>query len=186
MISYRHFLSSGAFLEGLASNWQAAVLQLGSLIVFSAFLYQRGAPHSRDPAGVRQNTAAQYAGTSVWFYRYSLSLAFLLLFVLALSLHIVFGTRGYNEERELDGPVPDLDRGISAFSQILVDDPANLAGGISGDRDLCRAHHLSPSGGGAGIEAGRVAKRNNWRGEQVIGAPQRIAEGSARAGQGRT
>ena len=49
LIGYWHFLSTGAFLEGLASNWQAAVLQLGSLIVFSSFLYQRSAPHSRDP-----------------------------------------------------------------------------------------------------------------------------------------
>jgi len=28
----------------MASNWQAAVLQLGSLVLFSRFLYQRGAP----------------------------------------------------------------------------------------------------------------------------------------------
>ena len=48
-VGYWDYLSTGAFLEGLASNWQAAVLQLGSLIVFSRFLYQRGAPHSRDP-----------------------------------------------------------------------------------------------------------------------------------------
>jgi hypothetical protein len=39
--------------EGLASNWQAAFLQLASLIVFSGFLYQRGAPHSRDPLKVK-------------------------------------------------------------------------------------------------------------------------------------
>jgi hypothetical protein len=60
LISYRHFLSTGAFLEGLASNWQAAVLQLGSLIAFSAFFYQRGAPHSRDPvAAKRKHTRRQ-------------------------------------------------------------------------------------------------------------------------------
>ena len=35
---YWDFLATGAFLEGLASNWQAAVLQLGSLIVFSSSL----------------------------------------------------------------------------------------------------------------------------------------------------
>ena len=46
-VGYWHNLSTGTFLEGLATNWQAAFLQLGSLIVFSGFLYQRGAPHSR-------------------------------------------------------------------------------------------------------------------------------------------
>ena len=45
-IGFWNYLSTGSFWEGLASNWQAAVLQLGSLIVFSSFLYQRGAPHS--------------------------------------------------------------------------------------------------------------------------------------------
>jgi hypothetical protein len=105
LISYRHFLSTGAFWEGLASNWHAAVLQLGSLIVFSAFLYQRGAPHSRDPVAVKRKHTRQSRSFS-WFYRNSLSLAFLLLFALALVLHIVFGTRGYNEERELMGQSP--------------------------------------------------------------------------------
>ena len=105
LISYRHFLSTGAFWEGLASNWQAAVLQLGSLIVFSAFLYQRGAPHSRDPVAVKRKHTRQSRSFS-WFYRNSLSLAFLLLFALALVLHIVFGTHGYNEERELMGQSP--------------------------------------------------------------------------------
>jgi hypothetical protein len=105
LISYRHFLSTGAFWEGLASNWQAAVLQLGSLIVFSAFLYQRGAPHSRDPVGLKRKRTRRSRSFS-WFYRNSLSLAFLLLFVLALALHIFFGTRGYNEERQLMNESP--------------------------------------------------------------------------------
>ena len=48
-VGYWDNLFTGTFLEGLASNWQAAFLQLASLIVFSGFLYQRGAPHSRDP-----------------------------------------------------------------------------------------------------------------------------------------
>ena len=60
-VGYWRFLSTGAFLEGLASNWQAAVLQLGSLIVFSSFLFS-AAPHSRDPrkrARRRRTYAAQ-------------------------------------------------------------------------------------------------------------------------------
>ncbi|MGB8472475.1 MAG: DUF6766 family protein [Candidatus Acidiferrum sp.] len=100
-IGYLHFLSTGAFLEGLVSNWQAAVLQLGSLVVFTGFLYQRGAPHSRDPGTANHKQTRHKAGRSPWFYKYSLSLAFLLLFVLALALHVVFGARGYNEERLL-------------------------------------------------------------------------------------
>ncbi len=48
-VGYWHNLFTGTFLEGVATNWQAAFLQLASLIVFNGFLYQRGAPHSRDP-----------------------------------------------------------------------------------------------------------------------------------------
>lgn len=106
LIGYRHFLSTGVFWEGLASNWQAAVLQLGSLIVLSAILYQRGAPHSRDPAGAKHKPTGGRSRRFSWVYRNSLSLVFVLLFLLALGLHIVFGTRGYNEARGLLGQAP--------------------------------------------------------------------------------
>lgn len=65
------------------------------------------------------------------------------------------------------GPVAVLYRGIPPFCQIWGDNPASLAGRISSDRALCRAHHLSASAGLVGIEAGRIKQRNDWRGEQV-------------------
>lgn len=105
-VGYRQFLATGTFLEGLASNWQAAVLQLGSLILFSSFLYQRGAPHSRDPRVAKRKQRRRKAGRFIWFYSHSLFLAFLLLFVLALALHIVFGAHAYNEERSLASQPP--------------------------------------------------------------------------------
>ena len=103
-VSYWVNLSTGAFLEGLATNWQAAFLQLASLVLFSGFLYQRGAPHSRDPlkATSRKKTRKD-ARRFTWVYRNSFFLAFLLLFVVSLSLHIVFGAKAYNEERALTG-----------------------------------------------------------------------------------
>jgi hypothetical protein len=104
VIGYWRNLSSGTFLAGLATNWQAAFLQLASLIVFSGFLYQRGAPHSRNPfkAKSRQKQREE-AGRFTWLYRHSLFLAFLLLFVLTLALDVAVGTKAYNEERALAG-----------------------------------------------------------------------------------
>ena len=100
-IGYWRYLSSGTFLEGLASNWQAAVLQLASLIVFSGFLYQRGAPHSRDPRKAKRIPIwREFRGIS-WLYRNSLFLAFSLMFVLALTMHVLVGRSAYNEERML-------------------------------------------------------------------------------------
>jgi hypothetical protein len=101
VIAYWRFLRTGVFLEGLASNWQTAVLQLGSLIIFGAFLYQRGAPHSRNPRKTQHKQTRLQISRFSWLYRNSLSMAFLALFLIALSLHIVFGTQAYNEARAL-------------------------------------------------------------------------------------
>jgi hypothetical protein len=43
------YVHTGVFLQGIFSNWQAAILQLGTLIVFAVFLRQRGAAHSLQP-----------------------------------------------------------------------------------------------------------------------------------------
>lgn len=103
-VGYWHNLSTGTFLEGLATNWQAAFLQLASLIVFSGFLYQRGAPHSRDPLKPKsKRTRNEEAARFGWLYRNSLFLAFVVLFVLSLTLDVVVGDKAYNEERALAG-----------------------------------------------------------------------------------
>ena len=102
------FSVTGSFLDGLASNWQAAVLQLGSLVLFSSFLYQRGAPHSLDPRKAKHQQRLLKAGRFTWSYRHSLVLAFLLLFLFSLALHVVFGAKAYNEQRSLAGQSPSL------------------------------------------------------------------------------
>lgn len=48
-IGYGVYLVSGDFLDASFVNWQAAILQLGFLIVFAEFLRQKGAFHSRKP-----------------------------------------------------------------------------------------------------------------------------------------
>jgi hypothetical protein len=117
-VGYWHDLCASSFLEGLASNWQAAFLQLASLVVFSGFLYQRGAPHSRDPSTTKdQQKRRDEAAHFTWFFRHSFLLSLLLLFVLALTLHVVVGASAYNEERALAHrpPISNLCRGVSAF-----------------------------------------------------------------------
>ncbi len=105
-IGYFAYLGTGNFLAGLFSNWQAAVLQLGCLIVFAAIFHQKGASHSlrlrHDPSLDRR----QGAGQASWLYRNSLSLAFALLFALAFLGHLVFGTKAYNETLALSDQSP--------------------------------------------------------------------------------
>ncbi|TAL87055.1 MAG: hypothetical protein EPN74_02790 [Rhodanobacter sp.] len=107
LIGYWHNLVSSSFLEGLASNWQAAFLQLATLIVFSSIFYQRGAPHSRDPdKGNDQRKRREEATRFSWLYRHSLSVVFVLLFGLSLALHAWFGANTYNAQRALAGQSP--------------------------------------------------------------------------------
>ena len=42
------YLDTGNFLNGIFSNWQAAILQLAVLITFNSVLRQKGATHSRN------------------------------------------------------------------------------------------------------------------------------------------
>jgi len=48
-VGYWRYVRTGNFLEGVFANWQAAILQLGSLIIFGIFLRERGAAHSLKP-----------------------------------------------------------------------------------------------------------------------------------------
>ena len=98
---WRNFFSS-SYLQELASNWQAAFLQLTSLIVFSVFLYQRGAPHSRDPDKHKNKRKKREEDSRFsWLFRNSLSIAFVLLFVVTLAFHMVSGALSFNEQLAL-------------------------------------------------------------------------------------
>lgn len=50
-VRYWPYLGTGDFLDGIFSNWQAAILQLACLILFSGVLRQRGASHSLKADG---------------------------------------------------------------------------------------------------------------------------------------
>jgi hypothetical protein len=139
--------------------------------VTAGFLYQCGAPHSRDPRKTKsKQKRREEADRFTWLYRNSLFLAFVLLFVFSLTLHIVFGANAYNEERALIGQPPIS---IAAFllSAKFWSSTLQTWQVESRDRTLCRAQYLSASAGPGGIEAGRIEERNNRRGGQVNDMP---------------
>jgi len=96
-VGYWHNLCSNTYINGLASNWQAAFLQLAALILFSGYFFQRGAPHSRNPQKIKSKHFEKGKRFS-WLYRNSLSVAFLLLFIVSLVIYIISGHHAYNEE----------------------------------------------------------------------------------------
>ena len=104
------FLASGTFLDGMMSNWQAAILQLTVLVSFSSVLRQKGAAHSRKPVNEELPNEAhsdkfrQKPGSAERFnrlYNNSLSVTLLGLFVLLFLLHSFFGWKFYNENQDL-------------------------------------------------------------------------------------
>ena len=127
-IGFGSYLTTGDFLNGVFSNWQAAILQLAVLIGFSSVLRQRGAAHSRKPddeksatdrkkdgerqqkerhAPTKLSTNLQIDPTNKnWLYNNSLSLAMFSLFILLFVAHWLTGVMKYNEDQALRGLQP--------------------------------------------------------------------------------
>jgi hypothetical protein len=99
------YLGTGNFLDGIFSNWQAAVLQLAALIAFGSVLRQKGAAHSRKRTSENHRTLGWKLGprptVHEWLYANSLSLAFLGMFIATFVLHLWFGEWKYNENQAL-------------------------------------------------------------------------------------
>jgi hypothetical protein len=110
----KEYLTSGSFLNAVFINWQAAFLQLFALIVFSVFLVQKGASHSRNPnfRGIRKNEEKTFKSLPFpqnvlrLLYENSLSLVLLFFFLVSFILHIYFGLKAYNEELQLRSQLP--------------------------------------------------------------------------------
>ncbi|MGH9715521.1 MAG: DUF6766 family protein [Candidatus Acidiferrales bacterium] len=104
-ITFGAYLGTGNFLDGVFSNWQAALLQLAVLIAFGSVLRQKGAARSRktNPRSRRTLRWKLRPRPTVreFLYANSLSLAFLGMFVATFALHVLFGEWKYNEDHVL-------------------------------------------------------------------------------------
>jgi hypothetical protein len=109
------YLTSGHFVEATFENWESEFLQMGALIVLSAFLYQRGSPESKDPDAEeevdrdpdprRPGTAwpMRAGGLLRWIHEHSLAIALFTLFGISLWLHIVGGAAELSRQRLATG-----------------------------------------------------------------------------------
>jgi hypothetical protein len=110
-IAFGAYLRTGNFLDGIFSNWEAAIFQLAILITFGSVLRQKGAPHSRKMSPTDHRKIDRKLGlrptVHEWLYANSLSLAFIGMFIVTFALHAVFGQWKYNENQALRhlGPV---------------------------------------------------------------------------------
>ncbi len=119
-VAYPAYLTSAHFWEATTENWESEFFQIFFYVVLTAFLYQKGSaeskkldepePVDRDPRLARHHPDAPWpvrrGGLALKLYEHSLSLAFLLFFFVAITLHAVSGAKDYSDEQVAHGEPP--------------------------------------------------------------------------------
>jgi hypothetical protein len=117
-VNLTEYLRSDHFLEATAENWESEFVQMFAYVLFTVFLYQKGSSESKKPGELEavdreakrssENVPwpVRKGGVILKLYENSLSLAFLLLFLIAFSLHATAGARLYSREQQLHGSPP--------------------------------------------------------------------------------
>jgi len=111
VVTYGDYITSGEFVEGVFENWESEFLQMGAYVVLTVFLYQKGSVESkkvqgsdatdRQPRKSHDKNAPWPVRRGGWvlkLYENSLSIAFLLLFLMSFWLHAYGGAVATCEE----------------------------------------------------------------------------------------
>jgi hypothetical protein len=116
-VGYREFLGTSEFGETIFENWESEFLQMAAYVFLTVFLYQKGSSESKkhdgtdeveeDPLAHRDDPGVprpvKEGGWRLALYKNSLSLAFLVLFLISFIGHAAAGARKYNEEEREHG-----------------------------------------------------------------------------------
>jgi hypothetical protein len=112
--TYGEYLRTNQFLESVAENWESEFLQMGAYIFLTTCLFQKGSAESKDPEGEEDvNRDPQPKPDAPWpvrrggmilkLYENSLTLAFILLFVVSFALHAVGSHGEYCDDQREHG-----------------------------------------------------------------------------------
>lgn len=113
------YLGSAAFLSSLFENWESEFLQMGTYVVLTAYLMQRGSPESRDldePSPQDRDPAldagrkdapwpVRAGGLTRALYAHSLGLALFALFIGSFVLHLFNSARHAADQAAAHGDV---------------------------------------------------------------------------------
>jgi hypothetical protein len=112
-ISMGAYLHSGHFLQATFENWESEFFQMALFVILTIFLRQEGssesAPMDEDPkAGEcipHKNSprALRKGGWYAAFYKHSLSIALILLFLVSFGIHWYGSWKDFNLEQQLNG-----------------------------------------------------------------------------------
>jgi hypothetical protein len=118
-ISYGEYLTDGHFVEATFENWESEFLQMFAYVLLTVFLVQKGSAESRSPDEEDEDvdaeldssspTAVRQGGWRRRLYAHSLSLVFLVMFLLSMLLHALGGLEvAGNEASEHRSPRPSM------------------------------------------------------------------------------
>lgn len=114
-VSLFEYLQTGHFLQTTFENWESEFLQMGMYVVLTIFLRQLGSSESkaldkeeevdREPNPRRKNAPwpVKKGGFYLSIYKNSLSIAFVILFLISFVLHAYGSLNHYNMEQKLKG-----------------------------------------------------------------------------------
>jgi hypothetical protein len=122
-VAFGPYLRSAHFWEATAENWESEFFQMFGYVILTAILFQKGSSESKDPdkaepvdreprAASRRKADAPWpvrrGGFVLRLYEYSLSIAFLLFFLISIALHALAGAAEYNDEQSAHGEQSNL------------------------------------------------------------------------------
>jgi hypothetical protein len=104
------YLCSGHFLQATFENWESEFLQMALFVILTIFLIQQGSSESKKPDELPENDEiprsdspwpVKRGGLALIFYKHSLSIALLMLFVVSFLLHWYGSWLDFNEQQVL-------------------------------------------------------------------------------------
>jgi hypothetical protein len=119
-IGYWRYLGTGHFGEAMFENWESEFLQMGSYVLLTAWLVQRGSPESKPLRQKDREKDYPESATSrspKWsrakdfrqvIYRNSLSIALFGIFAVSFVGHLFAGTAQYNEQQAMQSGAPPV------------------------------------------------------------------------------
>jgi hypothetical protein len=109
------YLTSGHFVESTFENWESEFLQMALFVVLTIFLMEKGSSESkkfdgtdevdREPDPNRKGAPwpVKKGGVILALYKYSLTIAFALLFIVSMVLHFYGSLNDANTAHALKG-----------------------------------------------------------------------------------
>ncbi|MEO6235642.1 MAG: DUF6766 family protein [Vicinamibacterales bacterium] len=116
-VGMAQYLASGHFWEATGENWESEFLQMAMFVYLTIYLRQKGSSESKridtieavdlDPLRFRDDpdvpAPVRAGGWVLKLYEHSLGLAFALLFLISIGMHLAGGLASHNRERREHG-----------------------------------------------------------------------------------